>query len=239
MERKYLVYKITNRFDGKIYIGCHSTKNKNDRYMGSGTEIRKALKKYGRKSFVKEILFEFDTKEEMLTKEKELVTKEFCLRQDTYNVIEGGGFYTSEGMVVVKDKEGIIYKIYSEDPRYLSGELVGIAKGIPYNKGKFSVKDKEGNTFQVGKDDPRYLSGELVHTSTGLPGTKSFEGKSHKDDTKQKMSEKAKQRTGDKNSSFGTMWITKESENKKIKKEEYEVYLNQGWNKGRKIIGDN
>lgn len=30
----YLVYKITNTLNGKTYIGCHKTKDKNDGYMG-------------------------------------------------------------------------------------------------------------------------------------------------------------------------------------------------------------
>jgi len=37
-----------------------------------------------------------------------------------------------------------------------------------------------------------------------------------------------------KNSSFGSCWITKDNENKKIKKEELENYLSVGWIKGRK-----
>lgn len=89
-KRKYLVYKVTNRFNNKIYIGIHSTLNENDRYMGSGTEIKEVLKKEGRKSFIKEILHIIDNKEDMLSKEKELVTKEFFQRTDTYNRIEGG-----------------------------------------------------------------------------------------------------------------------------------------------------
>lgn len=263
-NRKYLVYKITNRFDGKIYVGCHSTLNKDDRYMGSGVEIKEALKKYGRKSFVKEILFEFDTKEEMLAKEKELVTKEFCMREDTYNRIEGGGTYLTEGMVVVKDKEGNSFLSYKDNPKYLSGEYLSIVTGkvcvfdeynklivvdknhpdyltgkyIYINKNKLPVKDKYGNTFQVSKEDNRLLSGELIHTSTGLSGVKSFLNKTHSEKTKQKMSEKAKQRTGDKNSSFGTCWITKENQNKKIKKEDLEVYLLDGWLKGRNFINE-
>ena len=40
---------------------------------------------------------------------------------------------------------------------------------------------------------------------------------------------------GEKNSQFGTLWITKDGLNKKIKKEELENYLNDGWIKGRKI----
>lgn len=192
-KRVYLVYKVINRFDGKIYIGCHSTLNKSDRYMGSGVEIKEVLKKYGRKSFVKEILYEFETKEEMLAKEKELVTKEFCMRDDTYNRVEGGGTYTNLGMVPVKNKDGECMLVYKDDPRYLSGELVPVSKGkvvvkdkegkiLRVNKGdkriktgelsglmkgKVTVKDKDNNIFQVDIDDKRYLSGELVGINKG------------------------------------------------------------------------
>ena len=128
-DRIYLVYQVTNRFDGKIYVGVHSTLNKNDRYMGSGVEIKEVLKKEGRKSFVKEILFEFDTKEEMLSKEKELVTREFCMREDTYNRIEGGGTYVTVDMIPVKDGQGNCFLVYNNDPRWLNGDVVHINKG--------------------------------------------------------------------------------------------------------------
>ena len=259
MKRKYIIYQVTNRFDGKFYIGCHSTLNTNDRYMGSGTEIKEAIKKFGRKSFVKEILFEYDTKEEMLAKEKELVTKEFCMRVDTYNRIEGGGVYKTQGMLTVKDKDGNTSKVYLDDPRYISGELVHNLKGtipvrdkqgnilqvdtkdpryisgelISLATGKVNVKDKEGNTFQVDKNDLRYLSKELVAVQKGLPGNCQFSGKTHNKETKSKMSKKASERTGKKNSQFGTCWITNGVNNKKIKKEDISVYLKDGYKKGR------
>jgi hypothetical protein len=40
---------------------------------------------------------------------------------------------------------------------------------------------------------------------------------------------------GKNNPSYGTCWITKDGTNKKIKKEELETFLSQGWEKGRKI----
>ena len=193
-KRKYLVYKVTNRFDGKIYIGVHSTLNENDRYMGSGVEIKKAIKKEGKKSFIKEILFVFDTRNKMLAKEKELVTKEFCMREDTYNRIEGGSFHNFEGMIVVKDKNGETSRVYRNDPRYLSGELVPYQKGRSYNNGTVTVRDKEGNFLRVSIDDPRYISGELVHNQKGLKNP----NKGHEPWNKNKtLSNKYKQKLSD------------------------------------------
>jgi len=58
---------------------------------------------------------------------------------------------------------------------------------------------------------------------------------SHTKDTKDKISETKKgQGMGKSNSQFGTCWITKEGENKKIKKELLMVYQVKGWTKGRK-----
>lgn len=60
----YLVYKTTNTKNGKIYFGSHVTKKINDGYIGSGVYLKKAIKKYGRKSFKREIIaqcFDFST----------------------------------------------------------------------------------------------------------------------------------------------------------------------------------
>lgn len=48
------IYKTTNLINGKIYIGQHR-KNKQD-YLGSGVLLQKAIKKYGKENFVREIL---------------------------------------------------------------------------------------------------------------------------------------------------------------------------------------
>ena len=86
----YTIYQITNLINQKIYVGMHKTTNLNDNYFGSGKHIRRAIKKYGIENFQKDILFVFDNKQDMLDKEQEIVSLEFCARKDTYNLKEGG-----------------------------------------------------------------------------------------------------------------------------------------------------
>jgi hypothetical protein len=41
--------------------------------------------------------------------------------------------------------------------------------------------------------------------------------------------------SGEKNSQYGTCWITKEGINKKIKIDELDFYIENNWIKGRKL----
>ena len=93
-------------------------------------------------------------------------------------------------------------------------------------KNEIVVKDKSGNIFKTNNKDPRYLSGELVTAYTGYKWT---------DEQKKKLKEKfanTSHQKGENNSQFGTKWIYKDSECIKIKKEELEKYLNEGWQLG-------
>lgn len=249
--KKYLVYKIVNKINNNIYVGIHTTENINDSYMGSGTNIKKAIKQFGMENFEKIILYQFDNEKDMLDKEKELVNKEFIKRPDTYNISIGGGTFLTIDTIPVRDEDGNYFRVHKEDPRYLSGEL----KYMFYNK--IVVKDKNETVFLVNNNDPRYLSGELVGVTKGLITVKDkdgntsmvslkdprylsgelvlfFTGKKHTSKTKERIGKaNAIHQLGKGNSQWGTMWITNGKENKKIKKDES---IPSDWYKGRKII---
>lgn len=76
--------------NGKIYIGVHATRNKDDEYMGSGTLLNRAKKKYGLASFKREVLLECTSRKHMYSEEARLVDEEFLKRDDVYNVCLGG-----------------------------------------------------------------------------------------------------------------------------------------------------
>lgn len=102
----YVVYQITNTITDKVYIGVHRTEDLEDRYMGSGRLIKRAIRKHGRDAFKKDILYIFEDAESAYTKEAEIVDTLFVKRADTYNMKEGGlgGGHSEETIEVMKQR---------------------------------------------------------------------------------------------------------------------------------------
>lgn len=85
----YYIYITTNKINGKKYIGQHKGKPE-DGYLGSGTNIIKAINKYGKENFSKKILCFCETREEADAKEKYYI--------EYYNAVDDNNFYNlSEG----------------------------------------------------------------------------------------------------------------------------------------------
>ena len=90
MTTAFLIYKTTNIATGQYYIGCHQTENIDDGYYGSGKHLTRAIKKYGKSSFKKEILYQCNSKEEMFELEKHLVSESIVKDPLSYNLKIGG-----------------------------------------------------------------------------------------------------------------------------------------------------
>ena len=89
----YYIYRITNNLNNKVYIGKRTSKvppDKDTNYLGSGKLIKRAIEKYGKENFTKEIV-EICTKESLSNREKYYIEREHCRDLDIgYNIIEGG-----------------------------------------------------------------------------------------------------------------------------------------------------
>jgi hypothetical protein len=203
----YTVYKTTNLINGKIYIGAHKTNNLDDGYLGSGLILKHAIKKYGIENFEKEILAVFDKSSDMFNMESELVNEEFVSDKSTYNLKLGG-----EG--------GFDY--INSTGKNLYGKNGQSGHGLENLKIGHDSWNEQTNTK---------LSKSLKIYYKDHDG--SFIGKKHTDETKKKIGESNSiKQKGSGNSQFGTMWITNETESKKINKE---LPIPEGWRKGRVI----
>ena len=207
----YTIYKITNKMNGKIYIGSHKTKHLDDNYMGSGKYLKYAQEKYGIENFSKEILFVFDNAIEMYTKEAELVNAEFLAEENTYNLKLGG---------------------------YGGWDFLNKWKENPTHSKEHMKKMSDSVHIDVKRESAAKALSKYVQMIAANGGKqwfdhpKGFLGKQHTEDTKAKMKAALQGHgSGSKNSQFGTMWITNGSENKKIK---ISSDIPQGWSKGRK-----
>ena len=137
-QKHFLIYKITDLINNKIYIGQHVTTNVNDDYMGSGDHIKNAIKKYGIENFKKEIIAECSSFEEMNDLEKELVNQDFVNNPNTYNHSIGGSYgwknclkYKSEEEIyaIRKNASDAIAKLL-KDPEYRKQHAEKISNGL-------------------------------------------------------------------------------------------------------------
>lgn len=217
----YYLYQITNNLNGKIYVGVHKTSKMDDGYMGSGKVIKRAIEKHGIDNFTKVILETFDNAEDMYAREKEVVTEEFLNREDVYNLRRGGhgGFeyINKKGLNVdIESQKQINFYLKEEwQQKKLNGFNSYFSK-FSYEDVSIEMKRRAVLSYKNGR---KSSFKELNKTKEfQLKRIKKFVDIGHAQ--------------GEKNSQYGTMWITNEIENKKIRKDET---IPDGWRKGRKV----
>lgn len=221
----YIVYKTTNKLNSKIYVGVHKTNDLDDDYLGSGLHLGRAIEKYGKENFEKEILGVFDKASDMFQMESEIVNEEFVEREDTYNLKlggNGGWDYTNS-----------TYKnLYYDN------------NGVCLN-GKNGSLEKGRETQKILREfDPMWIKRVSENISNSLKkyyengGVNPFKNKKHTEETKRKIGEaSSKHQLGSGNSQFGKIWICN-IELKKNQKIDQNSAVPVGWVKGRNKWND-
>ena len=111
-----------------------------------------------------------------------------------------------------------------------------LIKLYPNNYGLIHAAHMMSNSKRYGSKKYSWLKEKHIEYSKSLTGDKNhFYGKKHSEETLVKMRESHKGlQDGEKNSQFGTCWITNGSEARKIKKDDLQSWIDNGWRKGRK-----
>lgn len=220
----YTIYKITNKVNGKVYIGKHQTKDLTDGYMGSGKHLKNAIKKYGLENFEKEILFVFDNEVDMNTKEAELVTSDFVKEDTNYNLCPGGkgGFgFINENILTTEDRK-------------TNGRIGGLKGGATHSE-KIKTNEEYRNDFD---DRLKVMNEKSIEARKIKYPNGTFSGKSHSEEWKQNHSSIMKEKSkGANNSNYGKKYIYSltEKRSKTIPKDDP---VPEGWKLGRKIKFD-
>lgn len=168
----YIVYKTTNKINGKIYVGVHRTNpDIFDGYIGCGIihkdkkkKILKgfpaAVQKYGYDNFVRETLFIYpDTeegKQQAYKKEEEIVNLDFVKDSNTYNLTKGGVITMADNnkkIIAQYTLDGVFIRTWSSISEAekalnipnISQNLTGVSK----YSGNFQWKYYSGNESNI------------------------------------------------------------------------------------------
>ena len=217
-KRYHYIYKTTNIITGKYYIGMHSTDNLEDGYIGSGKRLWYSVGKYGKENHKVEILEYLPNRKSLIDREISIVNEGLLKEELCMNLTLGGSggpgdrFLTKDQLKkgrVIADK--VLREKYGDNFRYI------VSKNYYDNLSeveRYELTCKIKNGFKE--------SG-YIH--------KSFLGKKHKEESKQKIGlSNSTHQKGENNSQYGTCWITNGTENKKIKKTDI---LPENWWYGR------
>lgn len=150
----YYIYCITNNINNKTYIGQHMNNNLNDNYMGSGLNINRAFKKYGKENFSKSILAVTHTKENIDILEKVFIALYRAEGKAEYNIADGGTGGNLGNEWCRRNKENH----WKSDSKIIE-KLRNSHKGqIAWNKGKTGIYSEETRKKMGAKNKGRKMS---------------------------------------------------------------------------------
>jgi group I intron endonuclease len=161
------IYITTNLINGKKYIGQKMFRISWQDYLGSGKYFLKAVKKYGKENFSREIIAIAYSKEELDKLEIEFIKKHNAVEsKDYYNLAFGG--------------ESITGLHHSEETRKKMSEAQMGEKGNMYGK-----HHSEETKKKLSNANKNYI----VSEETKKKISEATKGKKRSDNTKKKISE--------------------------------------------------
>lgn len=196
-----IIYKTTNLINGKIYIGQDTNNDPN--YYGSGLLLKKAIKKYGKNNFIKQIIEYCDTNE-ILDEREVYYIKKYDSINKGYNLSTGGtggpNFLNKSHSEETKEKMKNIWN-KRKDKTDFKHNMIGF-KHSDETKKKMSLSKKGRfcgpENSMYGKKHTEESRQKMGRPKFG-PDNLMY-GKKHTEETKQIISEKNK---GESNPMYG------------------------------------
>lgn len=207
--KKHFIYLTTNLITNEKYIGKHFGET-TDNYLGSGTILLRAIKKYKKENFKREILYISKTKEENSEKEKEYISKYNAVKdRKFYNIHKGG-----DG--------GDIFHCLSEERqdeirRALKIRMLGEKNprfGVHLTEEiKEKIRLNRGTSFTQTEEYKKTMSKAVSGSKNGMYGKK------HTEESKEKMSQSKKgKKTGSDNGNAKKISAYRDKEKKELVK---------------------
>ena len=206
MDKQHIIYKITNQLNNRFYVGMH-TGFPDDSYFGSGKRLKAEIKKYGKENFKKEILEILTDRKLLELREAELVNEELLANPLCLNLKNGG-----EGGGKIWNEEHLVKLLDAARQTTLKRSF---AEKSAIAKRAMATQKRKGLIFFGGSNN-KLGTVQTVESRNKIAA--SMVGKQN----------------GEKNSQFGTCWVTN-GKPIKIKKEQLDEYLANGYSRGRKI----
>lgn len=235
-KKYHFIYKTLNLLNGKYYIGMHSTNNLNDGYIGSGTYLKRSIKKYGKDNFKFEILSFHLNRKELVEAEKKYITEAVMKDWLCMNLRSGGGG-SPESFVFPDGAKKRISIESSKSYRERVGEKRAEIWSNRISKSLIKYYKKNGVSDDIRKKLSESHKGQAAWNrgkQTGLiPWNKGVVGSMVNKGCGVKKGNKA----WNKGIVNQRIWIFNEHtrETKQINPMELGNFLLVGWKKGRKI----
>lgn len=202
IENPYgFIYITTNMCDGKRYLGQKKFDNEWQNYLGSGTVFKRAVKKYGKENFVRNIIDIAYSDNELNQKEYDYsVFLNVVDSNDWYNLVYGGGTTTgyhasNETKRKIGNKAKERFANPENHPMYGKDGLKGESNPM------FGISPKERmdkGTYEQWYDNHKEYWDSLSDKMKGKHMWKDDQhpllGKHHSEETRKKISDAAKKR---------------------------------------------